>query len=132
MDVRVIRDRGEVSSQVVIVVPVVVLLMLMGLQAALVYHSAAIASAAAGRGAAVASGARTPGLPGAVAGVYEATAQVADLGGELVRTPTVGLSDGRVTLSVEVRVPRLVPFFPSTVVRTVVEPIERTTLETER
>jgi hypothetical protein len=31
-----------------------------------------------------------------------------------------------------VRVPRIVPFFPATVIRTVVEPIERTMLEVER
>jgi hypothetical protein len=29
-------------------------------------------------------------------------------------------------------VPRIVPFFPATVIRTVVEPIERTMLEVER
>ena len=125
-------DRGEVTSQVVIVIPLIVFVLMLAIQAALVFHTSAIASAAASRGASVASGARTPGMAGAVSGVFAASDLVVELGGDLANTPSVGMADGRVTLSVEVRVPRIVPFFPATVVRTVVEPIERATLEVER
>jgi len=55
-----------------------------------------------------------------------------ELGAELATTPTVSMADGLVTFTVEVRVPRVAPFFPATVTRVVIEPLERTTTEADR
>lgn len=126
------HDRGEVSTQVILVVPVIVLLLVVAVQAALVFHSGAVAAAAAARGASVAAGAEFAGMAAAVSGVQAASATVSELGSDVAATPTVAMSDGFVTFSVEVRVPRVAPFFPTTVTRTVVEPLERTTTEVDR
>lgn len=126
------RDRGEVSAQVVLVIPVIVLLLMSAVQAALVFHAGSVAGAAASRGASVAAGAQNAGLSAAVSGVSAAERTVDELGMELGDTPSVAMADGRVTFTVTVRVPRVAPFFPETVRRVVIEPMERTTLETQR
>lgn len=132
MTPRKVRDRGEVSTQVIVVVPVIVLLLTLAVQAALVYHSAAVASAAAARGASLASGAEFAGLSAAVSGVFAASDTVTELGGQLASTPEVAMANGTVTFTVSVRVPRVAPFFPSSVTRTVIEPLERASSEPER
>jgi len=126
------RDRGDASTQVILAVPVIVMLLMLTIQAALVYHSSAVAHAAAARGASTASGAEFAGLAAAVSGVYAASDTVNELGSELASTPTVAMADGMVTFTVSVKVPRVAPFFPSVITRTVVEPLERTTTESQR
>ena len=126
------RDRGEASTQVIVVVPVIVLLLVLAIQAALVFHSGAVAGAAAARGASAAAGAEFAGLGAAVSGVRQASDTVTALGAELATTPTVSMADGLVTFTVEVRVPRVAPFFPTTVTRVVIEPLERATTEADR
>ena len=126
------RDRGEVSTQVILVVPVIVLLLVLAIQAALVFHSGAVAGAAASRGASTAAGAEFAGMVAAVSGVRAASDTVTELGAELATTPTVTMVDGVVTFTVEVRVPRVAPFFSATVTRVVIEPLERTTTEADR
>lgn len=126
------RDRGDATTQMILVVPIVVMLLMIAIQAALVYHSSAVASAAAARGASTAAGAEFAGMAAAVSGVYAASDTVAELGSELASTPAVGMADGMVTFTVAVKVPRVAPFFPSVITRTVVEPLERTTTESQR
>lgn len=132
MTVQDVRDRGEASTQVIVVVPVIVLLLVLAIQAALVFHSGAVAGAAAARGASAAAGAEFAGMAAAVSGVRAASDTVTELGAELATTPTVSMADGLVTFTVEVRVPRVAPFFPATVTRVVIEPLERTTTEADR
>ncbi|MBM3828796.1 MAG: hypothetical protein FJW09_09160 [Actinobacteria bacterium] len=126
------RDRGEISTQVVLALPVLILVLVVAVQAALVFHSGAVASAAAARGASVAAGAQNAGLSAAVSGVQVATTTVAELGAELAHTPAVSMADGLVTFTVAVRVPRVALFFPDVVTRVVIEPLERTTMESQR
>jgi hypothetical protein len=132
MSVRDDRDRGEASTQVILVVPVIVLLLTLAVQAALVFHASAVAGAAAARGASVAAGAEFAGMAAAVSGVQAASRMVDELGADLARAPEVAMADGLVTFIVEVRVPRVAPFFPDAVTRVVVEPLERTTTESQR
>ena len=49
------RDRGEAVTQLVILTPVLVLLAFLGVQAAIYFHAANVATAAAAQGAAAAS-----------------------------------------------------------------------------
>lgn len=126
------RDRGEASTQVILVVPVIVLVLTLAIQAALVFHARAVAGAAAARGASVAAGAEYAGMAAAVLGVHAASDMVRRLGAEEERSPEVSMVDGEVAMSVAVRVPRVAPFFPDVVTRVVIEPLERTTTEAER
>jgi hypothetical protein len=132
MSARDDRDRGEASTQVILVVPVIVLLLVIAVQAALVFHASAVAGAAAARGASVAAGAEFAGMAAAVGGVYAVSDTVTELGSELATTPAVSMADGSVTFSVSVRVPRVAPFFPDVITRVVIEPLERVTSEAER
>lgn len=132
MSARDDRDRGEASTQVILVVPVIVLLLVIAVQAALVFHASAVAGAAAARGASVAAGAEFAGMAAAVSGVFAASDTVTELGSDPANTPVVSMADGSVTFSVSVRVPRVAPFFPDVVTRVVIEPLERVTSEAER
>ena len=121
-------DRGEATTQMVILTPILILLVFLGVQSAIYFHAANVATAAASQGAAT-------GAPaGAVASSVVAAAQrtVTELGGHTAHQPSVALSDRFVVVSVEVSVPRIVPFFPSSVTRTMLEPRERFIPESER
>lgn len=121
-------DRGEATTQMVILTPILLVLVLLGVQAAVYFHAANVAMAAASQAAATASS------PAAVAGDGVAVAQrtIDDLGGHPVHVPTVNISDGYVSVSVQVVVSRIVPFFPGSVTRTVLEPRERFVPESNR
>lgn len=112
----------------VILTPILLVLVLLGVQAAVYFHAANVAMAAASQAAATASS------PAAVAGDGVAVAQrtIDDLGGHPVHVPTVNISDGYVSVSVQVVVSRIVPFFPGSVTRTVLEPRERFVPESNR
>jgi TadE-like protein len=122
------RDRGEATAQHVVLVPVLVLLVLLVVQAAMWFHVANIARAAASRGAAVGS------LREASAADAARTASdvVADNSAALATAPSVSIDAGDVVVSVRLEVPRIVPFFPSVVERTQREPRERFIPEDER
>ena len=121
-------DRGEATTQMVILTPILVLLVFLGVQAAIYFHAANVATAAASQGAAAAS------FPGADAGSAVAAAQmtIGELGAHSARAPTIDVSGGYVMVSVEVLVPRIVPFFPASVTRAVLEPRERFVPESDR
>ena len=120
------------SAQVVLVIPVVILLLMLAIQAGLYFHTSSIAGAAAAEGAAAASGARVSSEVAARRGQQAAENLVIEAGG---RTPTaalVAVNAETVAITVEALVPRIIPFFPSSVRRTVIEPRERFTTELSR
>ncbi len=121
-------DRGEASTQFVVLVPVMFLLALVVVQSALWFHAANVAEAAASRGAAAGSF-REASASGAG---NAATIVVAENGAQIVGAPAIALDAQEVVVSVEVAVPQLVPFFPDSVRRTQSEPRERFVPETER
>lgn len=122
------RDRGETVTQLVLLVPAMLLVLLLGIQASIWYHAANVASAAAAQGAAAAAPSDVP----AATGGATARQTVIALGGRLIGEPAASRGLDRVTVTVRVAVPRVVPFFPSSVQRTAVEPLERFVPETER
>jgi Flp pilus assembly protein TadG len=125
---RCVRDRGEATAQLVILTPILILLVFLGVQTAIYFHAANVAAAAASQGAA--AGSRRG------AGVGEATAAavqtLADLEAGDHAPPSADLSSGVITVTVQVQVARIVPFFPETVSRTAIEPIERFVPESQR
>lgn len=105
--------------QLVVLTPVLVLLIVFGIQLAVYFHAANVASAAAGEGAS--------------AGAAEAAARtVSDLGSSLAASPSVTDDGAFVVVSVEVSVPSLLPGFDLSVTRTVRVPRERFVTEADR
>ncbi len=121
-------DRGDATTQLVVLVPVVLLLLLMAVQVTVYFHAAHVASAAAAEGAA--AGAAFRARP--VTAVDAAHRMVDDLGGALARPVSVQHGAAVVRVTVTLRVAEIVPFFPRTVSRTADEPRERFTMEAER
>lgn len=111
-----------------ILTPLLILLVFLGIQSAIYFHAANVASAAASQGAA--AGAPLSATPDAA--VAAARQTVLDLDGDPVGAPTVLSGGGFVEVTVEVAIPRIVPFFPSRVRRTAIEPTERFVPESER
>ena len=103
------------------IAPLVTLLVLLVVQAALWYHTGNIAQAGAARGAA----AGAPATATAGVAVSAATQTVLENGGQITSAPVVDLGDRIVMVTVELVVPHVVPFFPSTVTRVQLEPRER-------
>jgi hypothetical protein len=106
---------------VVVIVPVLMAVILVVVQAAVLFHAANVAAAAASQGAA--AGAARGATAGDSAAVARTT--VSDLGGRLGSPPAVHVDASTVVVTVEVRVPRIAPFFPSEVRRSALEPRER-------
>lgn len=129
---RQLRDQGEVSAQVVLVIPVIILLLMLAIQAGLYFHTSSIAGAAAAEGAAAASVARVPSEVAVRRGQQAAENLVIEAGGHTTSVALVAVNVETVAVTVEARVPRIVPFFPSSVRRTVIEPRERFTTELSR
>lgn len=122
------RDRGEATAQLVIVIPAIILLLLIGVQAAVWFHAAHVATAVAARGAAAGS------VVDGGAGMASRAARelAADLNADLSESPTVVVSDRTVSVRVTVEVPRIAPFFPRRVSRFAVEPREEFLSEDQR
>ena len=112
----------------VILTPILILLVFLGVQSAIYFHAANVATAAASQGAA--TGAPVGAAPSSVVAAAQRT--VTELGGRTAHRPSVTLSDRFVVVSVEVSVSRIVPFFPSSVTRTMLEPRERFIAESKR
>ncbi|MCU1395612.1 MAG: putative rane protein [Ilumatobacteraceae bacterium] len=119
-------DRGEASAQIVVLTPLLILLVLLGVQSAIWFHAANVASAAASQGAA----AGAPLGAGAAAAQDAASQTLHDLGS--TGSPSATATAELVTVVVRVSVPRIVPFFPDSVERTAVEPKERFVPESDR
>lgn len=121
-------DRGEAAAQLVIVIPVVIMILMLGVQAAVWFHAAHVATAAASRGAA--AGSARHGTVGDA--VSAASSMADDLHADLIREPDASVTSEQVRVTVIVQVPRVAPFFPRRVSRTAVEPRERFRDESER
>lgn len=119
-------DRGSTTAELVILFPVVMLMILLGLQSVVYFHTAHVAASAASQGASAAAG---TGLRDG-AGIAEAFARRA--GSTPAGRPRVVDDGGTVRVAVELRVPSIVPFFPTTVVREADEPKERFVNEVDR
>lgn len=121
-------ELGETTTQVVLAVPIVLSLVLMAVQGAVYMHTAHVASASAARGAT--AGAAMNG--GVIAALDAAVRSAAELSAQLVEEPQATISDDKVVVTVNLRVPQVSPFFRLSVSRTVVEPRERFVPENER
>jgi len=121
-------EPGETVVQVVIAVPIVLSMLRIAIQAMLFMHSAQIASLAASKGASVAANSQ-----GDVAmALNSATITAAELGAQLVGVPTAIIDDGFASVQVRVEVPNVAPFFPSSVLRQGLEPLESFVEEDDR
>ncbi len=114
--------------QTVIVTPVLLSCVLLVVQVALWFHSAQLADHAAADGAAAAARYGATDRDGSAA----AQALVADAGARLLAVPAVERGDGAVAVTVRVRVPRVVPGWPTEVQRRAAEPLERIVPEDRR
>jgi Flp pilus assembly protein TadG len=126
------RDSGETSAQVVLVVPVIILILMLAIQAGLYFHTSNVAGAAAAQGATAASSVNMTSSIAVQQGQSSASSFVMAAGAQLFATPLVVVSAGMVSVTVQVKVPRIIPFFSSSVGRSVIEPLERFTFEVNR
>ena len=108
--------RGETTVQVVLMVPVILLLLLVGVHVASYMHASNVANAAAKRGAQVAAG-MSVSSGASSAATTSVTEMVRDLGSRLQQPPQVVMSQSFVTVSVQLRIGRLLPFLPDPVSR---------------
>ena len=121
-------DRGDTVLEVVIAVPIVLTLLLIAVQAMLFMHSAHIATLSAAKGASIAASADGE----IISAIDSATRTAAELGAQLVGTPSLTVNDGFVVMRVRVVVPNVAVFFPSSVERGSEEPLEDFIPEGER
>lgn len=125
---RATSDRGEATAQLVILTPILILLIFVGIQAAIYFHAANVAAAAASQGAAAGSR-RGSGIAEATAAAQQTLVDLGDSG----QAQTDAERDAAfVRVTVQVDVPRVLPFFPDTVSRTAIEPNERFVPESGR
>ena len=116
-------DRGEMTTQVVLVVPVVALILMIAIQAAIYFHTSNVAGAAASQGAAAAVR-KDSTTAATIAGREAAMALMSDAGVVLIETPEVTVNVQTISVVVRARVPSVVPYFPSVVLRSATEPRE--------
>ena len=121
-------ERGETTAQAVLAVPVLLLFLLFGVQATLYFHTAQIAALAAQDGAIAGSVVGGNEIHAIAAAVKSAAEQHASAG----KIPEVRVADGVIEVEVLLRVPSVVPLFPSSVTRSASEPFERFVLEVDR
>ena len=126
------RDKGETSAQVILVVPVIILILMLAIQAGLYFHTSNVAGAAAAQGATAASSVNITSSVAVQLGQTSARNFVTAAGAQLFAAPLVLISAGIVSVTVQVKVPRIIPFFSSFVGRSVIEPLERFTFEVNR
>ena len=105
---------------------------MLAIQAGLYFHTSSIAGAAAAEGAAAASAARVSSEVATRRGQQAAENLVIEAGGHTTSAALVAVNSETVAITVEAKVPRIIPFFPSSVRRTVIEPRERFTTELAR
>ncbi|MDQ1424007.1 MAG: hypothetical protein QOD72_1505 [Acidimicrobiaceae bacterium] len=113
-------DSGEATTQLVLLTPLILLLVMLVVQVALASYVAHVAEAAASRGAdaaAVSGGAPADGS----AAVAEFLAGVATP----TRAPLITRDGASARAEVTLRVPHIVPFFPSEIARVASTPVER-------
>ena len=121
-------ERGETTAQAVLAVPVLLLFLLFGIQSALYFHTAQLATIAAQEGAiagAIVNGSEVQAVAAAVVSVAEQHANLA-------HEPSADIQNGVIEVWVVLDVPVVVPMFPSVVSRAASEPLERFTNEADR
>lgn len=123
-------ERGEVTTQVVLILPVLLTTLFMVMHIAVASHVGHVAAAAAQSGARTASAADGDTSNVAVLNAVEQT--ITDLRGSLASIPTIVRSARRVVVTVDARVPALVPFLPDHVSRTAVVNVEQFLTEGQR
>jgi hypothetical protein len=121
-------EPGETVIQVVIAVPIVLSMLLIAVQAMLFMHSAQIASLAASKGASIAATSHGD----VVEALNSVTLTIAELGAQLVGTPTAVIENEIALVHVRVAVPTVAPFFPDSVLRHGIEPLEKFVREVDR
>jgi len=100
----------------------------MAVQGAVFMHTANVATASAARGAAAGAS-----MQGGVLAALDATVRsTAELSAQLISDPIAVISNEQVSVTVNLRVPQVAPFFNLSVTRTVIEPRERFIPEDER
>ena len=121
-------NRGEVSVESAIILPVILGIIWLVVQAAVVIHAGNAAYYVASQAALAAArhGSTSASADSALAGAAES------VGARLARAPRFEWTAERVTVQVEVIVPRAAPFFGSTVARAVTAPCERFIEHAER
>jgi len=105
---------------------------MLAIQAGLYFHTSNVAGAAAAQGATAASSVNMTASVAVQQGELSARNFVTAAGARLFATPVVVVSAGMVSVTVQVKVPRIIPFFSSSVGRSVIEPLERFTFEVNR
>ena len=123
-----IDEHGEATAQAVIAVPIVLMVLWLAVQATVFLHGANVASVAANEGAAAA--ARFGSGSGIGGRVIDHT--LSGLGSSHGATWRVVRTSSEVTARVTIKLPRIAPFFPTTVTRSAHEPVERFLKESER
>ena len=121
-------ERGETTAQAVLAVPVLLLFLLFGVQVALYFHTAQLASFAAQEAASVGAshdGNEAMALARAIQWIAESRAIS-------TRLPIIDVADGSFQVSVGLHVPQIIPLLPDHVVRSASEPIETYILESDR
>lgn len=121
-------DKGEAVAQTVLAVPVVIGIFWMAIQVTVFLHGSNVASSVAAEAASAAS--RNGADPGV--GERAAARALADFGATAAVPPRLELSEGNVVATVVVRIPRIAPFFPTTVTRSARESREEFVPEGDR
>ena len=121
-------EPGETVIQVVIAVPIVLSMLLIAVQAILFMHSAQIASLAASKGASIAATSQGD----VVEALNSVTLTAAELGAQLVGIPTAVIENDFALVHVRIAVPTVAPFFPDSVLRYGIEPLENFVREVDR
>lgn len=121
-------DRGEATAQAVIAVPIVLLVLWLAIQVTVFVHGANVAVAAANEGAA--ASARYGSSTGVGERAIERT--LANLDSDMEGSWSVRRSGTEMIAIVRLRLPRVVPFFPTSVSRSARERIEVFLTEDER
>jgi hypothetical protein len=103
--------------------PVLMLLLCFGVQVAALVHASSVASLAADKGA-VSGAAYSTNGGSPTSAVAEASRVVLEIGGHFEVAPSAWIENGQIFVTVEVAVPRAVPFMPHVVRRTAVAPVE--------
>ncbi len=112
------NDRGETSTQTVIIVPVLLTVLFVVIHLAILGPASHVAQLAAQRGVQVAATANGS-VDGTQRAIQQASAVARELGATLGAPPTLHWSDRTVGLTVHLMTQKLVPFLPNDVSRTV-------------
>ena len=120
-------DKGEATTQLVLLTPLILLLVMLVVQVALASYVAHVAEAAAARGADAAAVSGGTVADGSLA-VDEFLAGVATP----TRAPLITRDGVSARAEVTLRVPHIVPFFPTEIARVATTPVERFLAPAER